>query len=70
LNEDFDAYGRLIQTVGTFASESLNNQRFPTRGLGYMAPATETPSAGAVEVWQIMNLTGDTHPMHFHLGFP
>ena len=21
---------------------------------------------GAVEVWQIINLTGDTHPMHFH----
>jgi FtsP/CotA-like multicopper oxidase with cupredoxin domain len=32
-----------------------------------MAPPTETPSAGAVEVWQIINLTGDTHPMHFHL---
>jgi spore coat protein A len=67
LNEDFDEYGRLIQTIGTFASESTNNQGLPTWGLGYMAPATETPSAGAVEVWQIMNLTGDVHPMHFHL---
>jgi spore coat protein A len=28
---------------------------------------TETPAAGATEVWQIMNLTGDTHPIHFHL---
>jgi len=67
LNEDFDDYGRLIQTIGTFASGSLNNQGLPTWGLGYMAPTTETPSAGAVEVWQIMNLTGDTHPIHFHL---
>jgi spore coat protein A len=24
-------------------------------------------AAGSTEVWQIMNLTGDTHPMHFHL---
>jgi len=67
LNEDFDEYGRLIQTVGTFTSESLNNQGLPTWGLAYMASPTETPSAGAVEVWQIMNLTGDTHPLHFHL---
>ncbi len=67
LNEDFDDYGRLIQTMGTFTSESLNNQGIPTWGLPYMSPATETPVAGAVEVWQIMNLTGDTHPIHFHL---
>jgi spore coat protein A len=32
-----------------------------------MAATTENPSAGAVEVWQIFNLTGDTHPIHFHL---
>jgi spore coat protein A len=67
LNEDFDDYGRLIQTIGTFASGSLNNQGLPTWGLGYMSPTTETPAAGAIEVWQIMNLTGDTHPIHFHL---
>jgi spore coat protein A len=67
LNEDFDDYGRLIQTIGTFASESLNNQGLPTWGLGYLASTTENPSAGSIEVWQIMNLTGDTHPMHFHL---
>ncbi|MGD0213750.1 MAG: multicopper oxidase domain-containing protein [Terriglobales bacterium] len=67
LNEDFDTYGRLIQTMGTFASESFNNQGLPTWGLGYISSPTETPSAGATEVWQIMNLTGDTHPIHFHL---
>jgi spore coat protein A len=67
LNEDFDDYGRLIQMVGTFNQNGLNNQGLPTWGLPYMSAATETPSAGATEVWQIMNLTGDTHPMHFHL---
>jgi len=28
---------------------------------------TETPTAGATEVWVIFNTTADTHPMHFHL---
>lgn len=67
LNEDFDDYGRLIQTIGTFSSKSLDNSGLPTWGLPYMANPTETPNAGATEVWQIFNLTGDTHPIHFHL---
>jgi spore coat protein A len=32
-----------------------------------MDSATETPSSGDTEVWKIANLTGDTHPIHFHL---
>jgi len=32
-----------------------------------MDPATETPRAGSTEIWQIVNLTADTHPIHFHL---
>jgi len=67
LNEDFDNYGRLIQTLGTFTSMTTNNQGLSTWGLGYIDPATETPNAGTIEVWQIFNLTGDTHPIHFHL---
>jgi spore coat protein A len=67
LNEDFDDRGRLIQTLGTFTQNGFNNQGLETWGLPYMAATTESPSAGAIEVWQIMNLTGDTHPIHFHL---
>jgi spore coat protein A len=66
LNEDFDDYGRLIQTLGTFVT-GTDNQGLPTWGQPYTNPATETPSAGATEVWQLYNLTGDTHPIHFHL---
>jgi hypothetical protein len=29
--------------------------------------ATETPKVGDTEVWEIINLTMDTHPMHLHL---
>jgi spore coat protein A, manganese oxidase len=67
LNEDFDNYGRLIQTIGTDTSLSTNNQGLNSWGLPYTATATETPTAGSTEVWQIINLTGDTHPIHFHL---
>ena len=30
-------------------------------------PVIENPKAGTVEVWNIMNLTGDAHPIHVHL---
>src|SRR5262249_20854142 len=42
LNEDFDDYGRLIQTLGTFTA-STNNQGLPTWGQPYTNSATETP---------------------------
>ncbi|PYX80146.1 MAG: hypothetical protein DMG70_24915 [Acidobacteria bacterium] len=32
-----------------------------------MDPSTENPLAGATEVWQIVNLTADAHPIHFQL---
>src|SRR4051812_16695732 len=55
LNETFDTHGRLAQLLGTNAP------------LPYMSTPTETPRAGAMEVWQIANTTADTHPIHFHL---
>jgi spore coat protein A len=67
LNEDFDEFGRLIQTLGTFDQNGVNNQGMPTWGRGYMDTPTEVVHPGAIEVWQIMNLTADTHPIHFHL---
>jgi FtsP/CotA-like multicopper oxidase with cupredoxin domain len=33
-------------------------------------PTTETPRLGTTEIWRIVNMTADTHPMHVHLvGF-
>ena len=56
LNEDFDVYGRLRQRLGA-----------PDAG-DYLAPAlSDVARNGEVQQWQIYNLTGDTHPMHFHL---
>ncbi len=67
LNEDFDDYGRLIQRLGTDVSSALNTQGLVAYGRAYCDQPTETPAAGDVETWQIFNLTGDTHPIHFHL---
>jgi spore coat protein A len=65
LNEDFDAFGRLIQFLGTDrAPDSANPGAF---GRAYLDQPTEVISAGASEVWEIVNLTADTHPIHFHL---
>jgi len=30
-------------------------------------PVTEDPRAGAIELWRLINTTGDAHPIHIHL---
>ena len=62
LNEGFDDYGRLIQMLGTDQPVTPGNY-----GRGYDEMPTEVIPAGTIEAWEIVNLTMDTHPMHFHL---
>jgi spore coat protein A len=38
----------------------LNNKR-------WHEPVTETPKLNSTEIWEFVNLTEDTHPMHLHL---
>jgi spore coat protein A len=56
LYEDFDSYGRLRQMLGTLAG--------PTE---YVKTVGEVVREDDIEVWEIYNETGDTHPIHFHL---
>ena len=63
LNENFDAYGRLQQMLGT----NVAGPKSTGFGRAYDSLVTETPIAGSTEVWEIYNLTADVHPMHFHL---
>jgi spore coat protein A, manganese oxidase len=56
LYEDFDKNGRLRQLLGTLAG--------PTE---YTSSEGEVVREDDVEVWEIYNTTGDTHPIHFHL---
>jgi spore coat protein A, manganese oxidase len=64
LNETFDAFGRLIQMLGTLVPPGS-----PSAGFGrpYESAATEVVAPGSTEVWEIFNTTADVHPMHFHL---
>jgi len=39
----------------------------PTVEDPWTMPVTETPRAGSVEVWRLINTTGDGHPIHIHL---
>ena len=61
LNEAFDLHGRLAQLLGTDIPVAGGYGRM------YMDATTENVTAGATEVWQIANLSADTHPIHFHL---
>ncbi len=54
---------------------TLNEYRYPgTRrmlmllnGAYWHDPVTEKPELGAVEIWELVNLTEDSHPIHLHL---
>jgi FtsP/CotA-like multicopper oxidase with cupredoxin domain len=37
-------------------------------GLRLEDPVTETPKSGSTELWHVINLTPDNHPLHVHLG--
>jgi FtsP/CotA-like multicopper oxidase with cupredoxin domain len=46
----------------------VNNSRFDSmRGPGQFGSITEKPVEGTSELWQVVNLTMDAHPMHMHL---
>ena len=46
LNEDFDEFGRLIQTMGTSEQNGINNQGLPTWGRGVSGRlTTENPES-------------------------
>jgi spore coat protein A len=62
LNEITDVYGRLIQMLGTTTPVAPG-----LFARAYMDPETEVATAGETQIWDVYNLTMDTHPMHFHL---
>jgi spore coat protein A, manganese oxidase len=52
LEESTDEYGRLLLLLN---------------GLMWNDPITEKPLLNTVEVWNLINLTPDSHPIHLHL---
>ncbi|KFK44386.1 hypothetical protein AALP_AA1G250800 [Arabis alpina] len=51
-----------------YVSDSDEPTHLYVNGLPYDAPVTETPKSGTNEVWEVINLTEDNHPLHIHLG--
>jgi spore coat protein A len=47
----------LVGLLGTASDGTLN----------WDAAVTEDPRAGSTEVWELLNTTGDAHPIHVHL---
>ena len=35
--------------------------------IAWHSPTTENPNLGDTEVWEVFNVTGDSHPVHLHL---
>ncbi|KAK6931874.1 Multicopper oxidase, type 1 [Dillenia turbinata] len=52
--------------------EYLSSTGLPTHlyinGKRLEDPATETPKSGSTEIWEVINLTADNHPLHLHLA--
>jgi hypothetical protein len=59
--EDQDAQRRIRRLRPSHATAGC------TQGVGCTCHKIDTASRGETETWQIYNLTGDTHPMHWHL---
>ena len=65
LNEVIGAGGPLELVI----NNSKYNLGFNTPGCpgGVLCRETELPAVGDTEVWEIINITADAHPMHTHL---
>jgi spore coat protein A, manganese oxidase len=75
LNETFETpenfgtpyYGRLIAFLGTNVVQGVDIWGIPMFYRTYLSERGEVVKPGQTEIWEIINLTGDTHPIHFHL---
>jgi FtsP/CotA-like multicopper oxidase with cupredoxin domain len=51
-----------------YASDINEPTHLYINGKSFEAPTTETPKVGTTEIWNVINLTEDNHPLHIHLG--
>jgi len=58
--EEEEVEGPVEALLGTVDAEGFWTER------KWMDPVTENPAVGATEVWEMVNTTGDAHPMHIH----
>ena len=53
-------------TLDEYQDLAANPMLMLLNGKRWRDPATETPRLGEVEIWELVNLTDDTHPIHLH----
>jgi spore coat protein A len=65
------AESEAVKTRELTLNHHLDNRERATlmllNGAHYSMPVTETPLLDSVEIWTLVNLTDDTHPIHLHL---
>ena len=55
-------------TLLEYESKLVTPTHLLINGLPYDAPVTETPKSGSTEIWHLINLTDDDHPLHIHFA--
>ena len=56
-----------VLTLGEQDDAGGNPMMMMLGGKHWSAPITENPVQNSVEIWSLVNLTGDVHPVHLHL---
>jgi FtsP/CotA-like multicopper oxidase with cupredoxin domain len=51
----------VYSSVGLLSTDPMEGS------IAWHSPTTENPALGAIEDWEIWNVTGDAHPVHLHL---
>ncbi|XP_010259063.1 PREDICTED: multicopper oxidase LPR2-like [Nelumbo nucifera] len=51
-----------------YTTPSGSSTHLYINGKRYEDPVTETPKSGSTEIWEVINLTNDNHPLHIHLA--
>jgi spore coat protein A, manganese oxidase len=63
-DRDSDGYPIIGELGGSPLNATATN---PTGGARWDDPVTETPHVGDTEIWNLVNITTDGHPIHVHL---
>ena len=62
-----DAVRTRILTLGETLDRAANPTIMLLNGMRWHMPVTESPAFNSTEIWTLINLTEDTHPIHLHL---
>ena len=62
-----DALGNAINWPATSAYQNAGLIGQMEGSIAWHSPTTENPKLGDTEIWEVFNVTGDSHPIHLHL---